>query len=147
MRERKPCLSPLFMTSKVCWFQGSQVWSGDSEGPQGIYEGPTFYIDLCEDGFSSNTLKQHIASNWGLPRCCSGLKKICHQCRRCKFNPRIGKIPWSRKWQPVPVILAWNSPWTEDPGRLQSIGSQRSGQDWKTEYACNKLTAETDTRI
>ena len=29
-------------------------------------------------------------------------------------------------------ILAWRTPWTEEPGRLQSIGSQRVGHDWKT---------------
>ena len=27
-------------------------------------------------------------------------------------------------------ILAWRIPWTEEPGRLQSIGSQRVGHDW-----------------
>ena len=26
-------------------------------------------------------------------------------------------------------ILAWRIPWTENPGRLQSIGSQRVGRD------------------
>ena len=26
-------------------------------------------------------------------------------------------------------ILAWRAPWTEDPGRLQSVGSQRVGYD------------------
>ena len=26
-------------------------------------------------------------------------------------------------------ILAWRIPWTEEPGRLQSIGSQRAGHD------------------
>ena len=26
-------------------------------------------------------------------------------------------------------ILAWRIPWTEEPGRLQSMGSQRVGQD------------------
>ena len=26
-------------------------------------------------------------------------------------------------------ILAWKIPWTEDPGRLQSMGSQRVGHD------------------
>ena len=26
-------------------------------------------------------------------------------------------------------ILAWRIPWTEDPGRLQSMGSQRIGHD------------------
>ena len=26
-------------------------------------------------------------------------------------------------------ILAWNIPWVEEPGRLQSMGSQRVGHD------------------
>ena len=29
-------------------------------------------------------------------------------------------------------ILAWNIPWMEEPGRLQSMGSQRVGHDWAT---------------
>ena len=29
-------------------------------------------------------------------------------------------------------ILAWRIPWTEEPGRLQSPGSQRAGHDWGT---------------
>ena len=27
---------------------------------------------------------------------------------------------------PHPSILAWRIPWTEEPGRLQSMGSQKS---------------------
>ena len=27
-------------------------------------------------------------------------------------------------------ILAWEIPWTEEPGRLQAIGSHRVGHDW-----------------
>ena len=30
-------------------------------------------------------------------------------------------------------ILAWESPWTEEPGRLQSLGSQRVRHDWTTD--------------
>ena len=26
-------------------------------------------------------------------------------------------------------ILAWKIPWTEEPGRLQAMGSQRAGHD------------------
>jgi len=26
-------------------------------------------------------------------------------------------------------ILAWRIPWTEEPGKLQSMGSQRAGHD------------------
>ena len=28
--------------------------------------------------------------------------------------------------------LAWRIPWMEEPGRLQSMGSQRVGHDWAT---------------
>ena len=28
--------------------------------------------------------------------------------------------------------LAWKIPWTEEPGRLQSMGSHRVGHDWET---------------
>ena len=35
--------------------------------------------------------------------------------------------------------LAWKIPWTEEPGRLQSMGSQRAGHDWAT-----KITADGD---
>ena len=30
-------------------------------------------------------------------------------------------------------ILAWETPWTEEPGELQSMRSQRVGYDWATE--------------
>ena len=32
-------------------------------------------------------------------------------------------------------ILAWRILWTEDPGGLQSIGSQRVGHDWVTKHS------------
>ena len=62
-----------------------------------------------------------------------GGKEPACQCRRCKtcgYDPWVGKIPWSRKQQPTPVsILAWRIPWTEEPGGLRSIGSQRVGHN------------------
>ena len=30
----------------------------------------------------------------------------CRRCERCRFDPWVGKIPWSREWQPTPVFLA-----------------------------------------
>ena len=33
---------------------------------------------------------------------------------------------------PYSSTLAWKIPWTEEPGRLQSMGSQRVGYDWAT---------------
>ena len=41
----------------------------------------------------------------------------------------VGKIPYRGKWQPTPVFLPGESPWTEEPGGLHSTGSQRVGHD------------------
>ena len=43
-------------------------------------------------------------SHDGLPRWLSG-KESTYQCRRHGFDPRVGKIPWRRKWQPTPEFL------------------------------------------
>ena len=50
----------------------------------------------------------------GLPRWLSGKESNCQW--RCGFDPWVGKIPWLRKWHSS--ILAWRSPWTEEPGGL-----------------------------
>ena len=36
-----------------------------------------------------------------------------------------------RQWHPTST-LAWKIPWTEEPGRLQSMGSLRVAHDWAT---------------
>ena len=59
-------------------------------------------------------------------------KNICLECGRPGFNPWVGKMPWRRKWQPTPVFLPGKIPWTEEPGRRQSMGSQRVTHDWMT---------------
>ena len=45
---------------------------------------------------------------WGekteIPWWLNGKESAC-QCRRHKFDPWSGKIPWNRKWQPIPVFL------------------------------------------
>ena len=32
--------------------------------------------------------------------------RICLQCRTPVFDPWVGKIPWRRKWKPIPVFLS-----------------------------------------
>ena len=34
-------------------------------------------------------------------------------------------------------IIAWGIPWTEEPGGLQSTGSQRFGHNWATNTSVN----------
>ena len=37
----------------------------------------------------------------------SGKEPTCQSrtCKRCRFDPWVGKIPWRRVWQPTPVFL------------------------------------------
>ena len=42
---------------------------------------------------------------------------------------------WRRAWQPTPVFLPGESPWTEEPGGPQSMGLQRVGHDWATKHS------------
>ena len=51
-------------------------------------------------------------------------------CGRPGFDPWVGKIPWWRVWQPTPVFLSGESPWTEKPGGLQSMELQRVRHNW-----------------
>ena len=44
----------------------------------------------------------------GFPGGASGKEPTC-QCRRCGFNPWLGKIPWRRAWQITPVFLPGDS--------------------------------------
>ena len=45
------------------------------------------------------------------------------QCRRRKFNPWVGKMPWRRKWQPTPVFLPGKS-----HGQRSLVGDSPWGQ-------------------
>ena len=42
------------------------------------------------------------------------------------------KDPLERGMATDASVLAWRNPWTEEPGELQSWGSQRVGHDWAT---------------
>ena len=55
--------------------------------------------------------------------------------RETWVQPLVGKIPWRRAWQPTPVFLPGEFPWTEEPGGLQSMGLQRVGHDWATKHS------------
>ena len=61
------------------------------------------------------------------------LKKILtnriHQYLKTVIFHDLGGLFWRRAWQPTPVFLPGESPWTEEPGRLQSMGSQRVGHN------------------
>ena len=45
-----------------------------------------------------------------------------------------GEDPLAEEMAIHSSILAWKIPWTEEPGRLQSMGSQRVRHDWAQTY-------------
>ena len=56
--------------------------------------------------------KRNIGLPWWLRQ-----QGICLQCRRLKFNPGVGKIPWGRERQPTPVLLPRKSLGQKSLGR------------------------------
>ena len=51
-------------------------------------------------------------------------KKSARQCRRrCRFDPWVVKIPWSRKWQPMvfPIVMYGCESWTIKKAECQII--------------------------
>ena len=66
-----------------------------------------------------------------LPRWLSGKESacLCRRHKRCGFNPWVWKIPLEKQMTTHSSILAWRTPWTEEPGGLQCLLSQRVRHD------------------
>jgi len=41
---------------------------------------------------------------------CPVAKTSPSQCRKPGFDPWVGRIPWKRAWQPIPVFLPGEAP-------------------------------------
>ena len=71
---------------------------------------------------------------WGFPSGSSDKESTC-QCWRHKrhgFDPWVGKIPWRRKWQPIPVFLQ-KKPRDKGAWLATVHRSQIVGHDWASE--------------
>ena len=95
---------------------------------------------VCTTKYKS-VIKSHELLIWTnlLPIWLSG-KEDTSQSRRRWFDPWVGKIPWRRKMATHSRILAWEIPWTEESGRLQSMGSQRVGHHLATKQQLMQAT-------
>ena len=69
---------------------------------------------------------------WGLPWWLSS-KRICLKCRRCGFDPWVGKIPWRRDWLPIPIFLPGESHGQRSLAGYSSWGRKESDTiEWLT---------------
>ena len=75
-----------------------------------------------------------VRHQWGLP-CRLSSKEAIYQCREHGFNLQVGKLPLEKETAMHSSVLAWEIPWTEEPGGPQSTGSQRVGHDRAHAYA------------
>ena len=82
---------------------------------QGIYE-KIKATQFCD--------KWDLAINLGFPGGSDSKESTCNAGDLGSI-PELGRFPWRRAWQPTLVFLPVESPWTEEPGRLYSMGSQR----------------------
>ena len=89
----------------------------------------------------------------GFPGGVSGDESTC-QCRRLRrhrFDPWVGKIPWSSKWQPAPIILPGKfhgqeslvgySPWgckeSDMTEHTNTLGAKNTcDQQWSVWFFC-----------
>ena len=69
---------------------------------------------------------------WGLWQQREGLKQLhlSHSLHQSGIQAQLSWVLRRRQWHPHSSTLAWKIPWTEEPGRLQSMGSLRIGPDW-----------------
>ena len=73
----------------------------------------------------------HGIQNMSLACWLSG-KESTWQCRRPGIDPWVGKIPWSKKWQPTPVFLPVKSHGQRSLAGYSPWGRKRIGHDLTT---------------
>ena len=77
----------------------------------------------------SQTQQRDFNFTLGFPGGSVGKESVCNV-RTAGFNPWVTKIPWRRKWPPIPVFLLGDSYGQRSlVGYIQSMGSQRVGHD------------------
>ena len=107
--------SPEDPTSQAPW-EGSPAWSGIM-GTQGIgHLWPQRWLHFREEKSHfpshqcgrSSEYSRVFKGKIGVSGGSDGKESKC-QCRRCRFGPWVGKIPWRRERQPTPVFLPGES--------------------------------------
>ena len=88
------------------WYMLAKVYPGDESYTTSLN---LIAVTVEKEKISSELLNIQVwkinSSNglYCLPWLLSRKESTC-QCRRCGFDPWVGKIPWRKKWQPTPVF-------------------------------------------
>ena len=90
--------------------------------------------DLPNSGLELSTALHPPPSTWygwGFPHRSVGKESACNA-GDLGSVPGWGRFPGEGNGYPFSSILAWRIPWTEEPGRLQSMGLHRVRHDLPT---------------
>ena len=100
-------------------------------------------IDIIYKWISSislNSIQQEARSNFPW--------KVSSFCNKQKVGtPRVGEDPLEKGMATYSSILTWSIPWTEEPGGLQSMGSQRARHNWVTESQLSHMEEHPELNL
>ena len=115
----------------VTWFNpGNATWIRRDWCPPGLQKPAEGETHMCVNDCSSLGKSGIAACKYEY----SG--EELNSLRTLEFSPGQWYLCWALNRD-----LAWRIPWTEEPGRLQSMGSQRVRHAWatkKTFFFCNR---------
>ena len=102
--------------------------------------------------FQRKTQTWHLSLTYGVQGCFCLIVFIflvlTHSGKECS-SPKVCAPPFlgssqssflEKAMAPHSSTLAWKIPWTEEPGRLQSVGSRRVRHDWVTSLSLFTFT-------
>ena len=110
---------PTLCDPMVCSLQGSSV--------HGIFQARV--LEWGAIVFSTILKLKKIAEEGSLPKSFYKATITCRSVGSADLTWLWVALPWEKAVAPHSSTLAWQIPWTEEPGRLQSMGSLQVGYD------------------
>ena len=92
----------------------SRIQPGLDKNVKELMEWNGRWLDLKKPWAKETAPRQKgnsIQPEWVLPGGASDKEPTCQyrECKRLRFDPWVWKIPWRKKWQPIPVFLPGKS--------------------------------------
>ena len=149
MYDRPQTAYPVLEAPLTCFIDANPKHAQDVGGIKFLH-GSDFIIESMPH-YSMRIKRENRVSGWGGPseniQCSDHLYVrgawgiIGHSlvAQMVKWLPAVWEThvrslghedPLEKEMATYSSILAWRIPWTEEAGRLQSVGSQRVGHDW-----------------
>ena len=130
---------PLLMVFSPCLEESLVVFVRLVEDKMGVWYGCGWKrasLEILLFSFSLNAFRFWVVfSKYCFSFCLFIHLSLCSHVSSLKFSFLLKSLPavcstlsavWRRQWHPTPVLLPGKIPWTEEPGRLQSMGHEES---------------------